>query len=49
MARGIAVVLMIFFHLMWNLQFLGLSDVNVFSAPWQAFARGSVASAASPS
>lgn len=39
-ARGVAVVLMIFFHLMWDLQFLGLSDVNVFSTPWQAFARG---------
>lgn len=39
-ARGVAVVLMVFFHLMWDLQFLGLSAVNVFSAPWQAFARG---------
>lgn len=39
-ARGVAVVLMVFFHLMWDLQFLGLSDVNVFSTPWQAFARG---------
>ncbi len=39
-ARGVAVVLMVYFHLMWDLQFLGLSSVNVFSVPWQAFARG---------
>lgn len=39
-ARGIAVILMIIFHLAWDLQFLGLSAVNVFSGPWQAFARG---------
>lgn len=39
-ARGVAVVLMVFFHLMWDLQFLGLSEVNVFSTPWQTFARG---------
>lgn len=39
-ARGVAVVMMVFFHLMWDLQFLGLSTVNVFSTPWQTFARG---------
>lgn len=38
-ARGLAVVLMAFFHLMWDLQFFGLSDVDVFSRPWQLFAR----------
>lgn len=38
-ARGAAVVAMVFFHLMWNLQFLGLTTVNIFSAPWQIFAR----------
>ena len=37
--RGIAVVAMVFFHLMWDLQFLSLSSVNVFSDPWQIFAR----------
>lgn len=38
-ARGLAVVLMAFFHLMWDLQFFGLSDVDVFSSSWQLFAR----------
>jgi uncharacterized membrane protein len=39
-ARGVAVLAMIFFHFMWDLQFFGLTNVDVFSAPWQAFARG---------
>jgi uncharacterized membrane protein len=39
-ARGCAVVLMAFFHLMWDLQFFGLSNVDVFSPGWQLFARG---------
>ncbi len=38
--RGLAVVAMVFFHMMWDLQFTGLSSVNVFAAPWQIFARG---------
>jgi uncharacterized membrane protein len=38
--RGLAVVLMIVFHLTWDLQFLGLIVVDVFSRPWQIFARG---------
>lgn len=33
-------VAMVFFHLMWDLQFVGLRDINVFSTPWQIFARG---------
>lgn len=37
--RGIAVVCMVIFHVSWDLQFLGLSSVNVFSDGWQAFAR----------
>lgn len=37
--RGIAVVAMVFFHLMWDLQFFGLTDVDVFSPGWQMFAR----------
>ena len=37
--RGVAVVLMIFFHLMWDLRYVGLSQVDVFSPPWQIFAR----------
>lgn len=39
-ARGSAVIAMVFFHLMWDLQYTGLSNVNVFSTPWQIFARG---------
>jgi uncharacterized membrane protein len=39
-ARGLAVVAMILFHFMWDLQYMGLSSVNVFSMPWQSFARG---------
>lgn len=37
--RGVAVVLMIFFHLMWDLAYVGLSSVDVFARPWQIFAR----------
>jgi uncharacterized membrane protein len=39
-ARGMAVIAMVIFHLMWDLQYTGLSGVNVFSTPWQIFARG---------
>ena len=38
--RGIAVVMMIFFHFMWDLQYFNVADINVFSTPWQLFARG---------
>ena len=38
-ARGIAVLAMIFFHFMWDLQFFGLTSVDVFSPAWQTFAR----------
>lgn len=38
--RGLAVVLMIVFHFTWDLQFFGLVAVDVFSRPWQIFARG---------
>lgn len=38
-ARGLAVVLMVFFHFVWDLQYFGLLGVNVFSTPWQIFAR----------
>jgi uncharacterized membrane protein len=37
--RGVAVVLMVFFHLMWDLAYVGLSSVDVFARPWQIFAR----------
>lgn len=39
-ARGLAVVLMIFFHLMWDLGYVGLSAISVFTPGWQLFARG---------
>jgi uncharacterized membrane protein len=38
-ARGVAVVAMVIFHFMWDLQYFGLTNVNVFSTPWQIFAR----------
>jgi uncharacterized membrane protein len=38
--RGLAIVLMVGFHLAWDLQHLGLAAVDVFSLPWQIFARG---------
>lgn len=37
--RGLAVLAMIFFHFMWDLQFFGLTSVDVFSPEWQWFAR----------
>ncbi len=37
--RGVAVLAMIFFHFMWDLQFFGLTSVDVFSPAWQLFAR----------
>jgi uncharacterized membrane protein len=37
--RGMAVLAMIFFHFMWDLQFFELTRINVFSVPWQLFAR----------
>lgn len=37
--RGLAIVAMVFFHLMWDLWFFGLTDQNIASARWQAFAR----------
>ena len=39
-ARGVAVLLMAYFHLMWDMQFFGLSNIDVFSVSWQRFARG---------
>jgi uncharacterized membrane protein len=37
--RGLAVVAMIFFHFMWDLWFLGLTNENIPGAGWQTFAR----------
>lgn len=37
--RGLAVVAMAFFHFMWDLFYLRLTDVNVYSDGWQLLAR----------
>jgi uncharacterized membrane protein len=37
--RGMAVLSMIFFHFVWDLQYFELTRINVFSASWQLFAR----------
>jgi uncharacterized membrane protein len=37
--RGMAVLAMIFFHFVWDLQFFELTGINAFSVPWQLFAR----------
>jgi uncharacterized membrane protein len=38
-ARGIAVVLMVFFHLMWDLSFFGAYSRSMMATPWRIFAR----------
>lgn len=37
--RGIAVVLMVFFHLMWDLAFFGAYSGSMLATPWRIFAR----------
>jgi uncharacterized membrane protein len=37
--RGLAVVLMVFYHLTWDLNYFGALEFNMFSGPWQWFAR----------
>lgn len=39
MLRGVAIVLMVFYHLVWDLNYFGAVNVNMFSGPWQWFAR----------
>jgi uncharacterized membrane protein len=37
--RGVAIVLMIFYHFVWDLSFFDVYPINVLSSPWQNFAR----------
>jgi uncharacterized membrane protein len=37
--RGVAVVLMVYYHLIWDLAYFDLIAVNVAALPWQVFAR----------
>jgi uncharacterized membrane protein len=38
--RGVAVVSMVFFHLMWDLSYLGMAGIDIYATPWRLFARG---------
>jgi uncharacterized membrane protein len=38
--RGVAIVMMVFYHFMWDLYFFELYQGNVLAGPWQTFARG---------
>lgn len=38
--RGVAIVLMIFYHFVWDLNYFGLYQANLLTGPWQWFARG---------
>lgn len=38
--RGIAIILVVFYHFVWDVSYFGLYPVDVFSTPWQTFARG---------
>src|SRR6185503_1257643 len=37
--RGVAIVLMIFYHFVWDLNYFGLYQANLLTGPWQWFAR----------
>ena len=37
--RGIAIVLMVFFHFMWDLSFFHITQIDITSPAWQLFAR----------
>lgn len=42
-ARGIAVVMMVLFHIAFDLSFLGIAGIPVSSLPWRAFAMATAA------
>ncbi|HNI42045.1 MAG TPA: heparan-alpha-glucosaminide N-acetyltransferase domain-containing protein, partial [Methanoregulaceae archaeon] len=42
-ARGIAVVMMVIFHIAFDLSFLGIAGIPVSSLPWRAFAMATAA------
>ncbi len=37
--RGLAVMLMVFYHFIWDLAYFGLYQANLLGGPWQMFAR----------
>jgi uncharacterized membrane protein len=37
--RGVAIVLMVFYHFVWDLNYFGLYEANMLTGPWQVFAR----------
>ena len=37
--RGIAIVLMVFYHFMWDVTFLQIYPLNIYGVAWQSFAR----------
>lgn len=37
--RGIAIILVVVYHFFWDLSYFGVYPVNIFSTPWQTFAR----------
>jgi len=38
--RGMAIILMVFYHLTWDLDFFGVVQLNMISGPWNWFAHG---------
>jgi uncharacterized membrane protein len=37
--RGLAIIMMVIYHLMWDLSYVGVTDVNVFEGFWLGFQR----------